>query len=227
MARSSPRRSSTPTRADVSGARTAPDAFLALPRVASGAECRRLDDFTAALELFVFAAAAAPPPSAIDCALGAWVSTGGSILSDPGPPAPPLVGAVLVERGGPAAMLYGPVVINAEIAIAADLVATALETVSRLGVETVFARPQGLDRIWVRFGFIPVPEGALPEALRGRPGAGLFAYRGGSALWSIREAKPDALRAEGRRRAERDRHEAKPIWSQPEGRFSDVRASDD
>jgi hypothetical protein len=77
-----------------------------------------------------------------------------------------------------------------EIAIAADLVATTLETLTRLGTEILFTRPQGLDRIWVRFGFIPVPEGTLPRAFRGRPGAGLFAYRGGSALWSIREVGP-------------------------------------
>jgi hypothetical protein len=213
LARSSPRRSLTPTRADVSGARTAPDAFLAPPRIASGAECGPLDDRAAGLALFAFAAAAAPVLETIDCALGAWVST----------PARRLVGAVLVERAGPAALLHGPVVIvdrplpgvdppppeapggpsaprgtgrrdtspeSPEIAIAADLVATTLETVARLGAETVFTRPQGLERIWVRFGFIPVPEGALPGPLRGRPGAGLFAYRGGSALWSIREAGP-------------------------------------
>mgnify|MGYP003694072771 CR=1 FL=1 len=30
----------------------------------------------------------------------------------------------------------------------------------------------------------PVPEAELPEALRGRPGIGLFGWRGGSALWS-------------------------------------------
>jgi hypothetical protein len=36
----------------------------------------------------------------------------------------------------------------------------------------------------VRLGFIPVPEAELPETLRGRPGIGLFGWRGGSALWS-------------------------------------------
>ena len=45
-----------------------------------------------------------------------------------------------------------------------------------------------LDRVWVRFGFIPVPEVALPSALTGRPGVGLYAWRGGSALWTLREA---------------------------------------
>jgi hypothetical protein len=33
-----------------------------------------------------------------------------------------------------------------------------------------------------------VPEVALPPALAGRPGAGLYAWRGGSALWTLREA---------------------------------------
>jgi hypothetical protein len=41
--------------------------------------------------------------------------------------------------------------------------------------------------VWVRFGFIPLPESSLPPALAGRPGVGLFAWRGGSALWSLRE----------------------------------------
>jgi hypothetical protein len=223
LARSSPGRSSTPTRADVSGARTAPDAFLALPRIAGGVDCGLLDDVTAALQLFAFAAAATPPPSAIDCALGAWLSPEEPPTSGATEPVQPLVGALLIERAGPAAMLHGPVVIverarvgqareplgalpggdpqaspgpghgvaeRPGIAIAADLVAAALELASRRGTETIFVRPQGLDRIWVRFGFIPVPEVALPGALRGRPGAGLFAYRGGSALWSIREARP-------------------------------------
>jgi hypothetical protein len=43
----------------------------------------------------------------------------------------------------------------------------------------------------VRFGFIPVPESTLPPALAGRPGAGLYAWRGGSALWTLREAARD------------------------------------
>jgi hypothetical protein len=39
----------------------------------------------------------------------------------------------------------------------------------------------------VRFGFIPVPESTLPTDLAGRPGAGLYAWRGGTALWTLRE----------------------------------------
>jgi len=91
-------------------------------------------------------------------------------------------------------MLYGPVIdtdASDAFEIAAQLVAVALDHASALGVETVFARPQGLDRVWVRYGFIPVPEGALPAALGGRSGVGLYAWRGGSALWTLRESSRD------------------------------------
>jgi N-acetylglutamate synthase-like GNAT family acetyltransferase len=89
--------------------------------------------------------------------------------------------------------LHGPVVTSEStpLEIAAQLVAAALDHASALGARTVFARPQSLDRVWVRFGFIPVPEGALPAVLAGRPGRGLFAWRGGSALWSLRDTEPD------------------------------------
>jgi len=107
-----------------------------------------------------------------------------------------LVGAVVIEEGGGAALLHGPVVGGAgareavdPMEVAAQLANAAIDHVGARGIKTVFARPQGLDRIWVRFGFIPVPEVSLPDALRGQPGAGLFAYRGGSALWSPRAAR--------------------------------------
>jgi hypothetical protein len=74
------------------------------------------------------------------------------------------------------------------IDVAAQLVAAALDHATALGARTIYVRPQGLDRVWVRFGFIPVPEVALPPALAGRPGVGLYAWRGGSALWTLREA---------------------------------------
>ena len=45
--------------------------------------------------------------------------------------------------------------------------------------------------MWIRYGFIPVPEGALPPALAGRNAAGLYAWRGGSALWTFREPARD------------------------------------
>jgi len=35
--------------------------------------------------------------------------------------------------------------------------------------------------------FIPVPEGVLPASLSARPGDGLYARRGGSAVWSLRD----------------------------------------
>jgi hypothetical protein len=101
------------------------------------------------------------------------------------------LGALLVEPAGPAAMLHGPVVVAPSDAppeqtldAAARLVAEALGQVQAAGIATVFARPQGLDRIWVRSGFIPVPEAELPAGFRGRPGLGLFGWRGGTALWS-------------------------------------------
>ena len=101
-----------------------------------------------------------------------------------------LVGAVLAEQAGRGAMLYGPVValeVEDALEVAAQLVTAALDHASALGVETVFARPQGLDRIWIRHGFIPVPEGALPPALGRQEKIGLYAWRGGTALWTFRE----------------------------------------
>ena len=75
--------------------------------------------------------------------------------------------------------------------VAAQIVAAALDHAAALGVITIYARPQGLDRVWIRFGFIPVPEVALPATLAGRPGVGLYAWRGGTALWTFREAAND------------------------------------
>ena len=70
------------------------------------------------------------------------------------------------------------------IDIAAALLNELLARSTAAGVDTLFTRPQGLDRLWVRAGFIPVPEVELPLVLRGCPGLGLFAWRGGSAIWS-------------------------------------------
>jgi len=119
----------------------------------------------------------------------------------------------VTERAGAAALLHGPVVVESRLGppggarepgaaeidtdpleVAIQLVSAAVDTATASGIETVFARPQGLDRVWVRFGFFPVPEVALPDALRGRGGAGLFAYRGGSALWNPRPEPEEALR---------------------------------
>lgn len=136
------------------------------------------EPWAAALELFRFVGAGAPLPAAVHAGWGAWADDH-------------LVGALLMERAGPAAMLHGPVVVAppgmaAEdvLGVAGELTAQALAHAGSAGIETVFARPQGLDRVWVRVGFIPVPEAELPRDLRGRPGLGLFGWRGGTALWS-------------------------------------------
>jgi len=130
-----------------------------------------------ARSLFDFAAVSWPPTDDIAVAWGA--SDGGQQL----------VGAVLGERSGPAMLLHGPVV-RAEtepLEIASQLVAAVIDHAVASGVVTIFARPQSLDRVWVRFGFIPVPEGTLPSDLAGRAGSGLYAWRGGTALWTLRE----------------------------------------
>ena len=108
-----------------------------------------------------------------------------------------LIGGIAAERAGDTAMLHGPVIVADDggesgrdrLEMAAQLVAASLDHARALGIRTVFARPQGLDRVWVRFGFIPLPESTLPGELRGRAGAGLFAWRGGSALWTLRESE--------------------------------------
>jgi hypothetical protein len=96
-----------------------------------------------------------------------------------------------MERAGATAMLHGPVVVappdmpaDDVLAVAAELTGQALAYTGPAGITTVFARPQSLDRVWVRSGFIPVPEAELPRELSGRPGLGLFGWRGGTALWS-------------------------------------------
>jgi hypothetical protein len=131
--------------------------------------------------LFDFAAVPWPPT---DDAAVAWGATDGGQH---------LIGAVVGERSGVAMLLHGPVV-RAEtepLEIASQLVAAVIDHAVASGVVTLFARPQSLDRVWVRFGFIPVPEGTLPADLAGRPGSGLYAWRGGTALWTLRETVRD------------------------------------
>lgn len=143
---------------------------------------RPLAEGTEARPLFDFAALAWPEPQKLVFAWGAFVATP--------PRGERLAGAVVAEREARALFLHGPVVVAGDepLEIAAQLVTAALDHSTALGGEVVFARPQGLDRVWVRFGFIPVPESTLPAALTGRAGVGLYAWRGGSALWTLREA---------------------------------------
>ncbi len=160
---------------------TAPTPSLAsaiLPRVWQGLGYRLLPDAAAARTLFDFAAVPWPAQDRIAFAWG--VFTGGDRL----------VGALAAESAERAVMFHGPVVVTEDdpLEAAAQLVAAALDHATALGVDTVFTRPLGLDRVWVRFGFIPVPESTLPSVLAGRPGAGLYAWRGGTALWTLRES---------------------------------------
>jgi hypothetical protein len=93
-----------------------------------------------------------------------------------------LIGGVVVEVDGAVGFVHGPVVIEPPggadaLEVAAQLVAPLLEEAGPRGLTTFFTRPQGLDRLWVRFGFVPVPEASVPAALRGRPGTGLHMWR--------------------------------------------------
>ena len=163
-------------------------AAATLPRVWQDVGYRPLADVERARVLFDYAATSWPERPAL--AWGAWMADDGGER---------LVGAVAAERHVTTAMLHGPVVVTEQLGrrdgepadpleIAGQLLGAAIDHATALGAATLYARPQGLDRVWVRFGFIPVPEVALPPALAGRPGAGLYAWRGGSALWTLREA---------------------------------------
>jgi hypothetical protein len=158
-------------------------AAATLPRVWQGIGYRPLPDSAAARPLFDFAAVPWPAASPA-LAWGAYVA---------GARAERLVAAVTGEQHARDLLLHGPVVstdagLTDPLEVAAQLVAATLDHAVALGATTVFARPQGLDRVWVRFGFIPVPEVTLPAQLAGRAGVGLYAWRGGSALWTLREA---------------------------------------
>jgi hypothetical protein len=156
-------------------------ASATLPRAWQGVGYRPLRDPAPARPLFDFAAL--PWPEAPAFAWGAFAAAGGERL----------VGALVAERSGAAVLFHGPVIVTGDgpadpLEAAAQLVAAALDHATALEAATVFARPQGLDRVWVRFGFVPVPEVTLPPALARPGGAGLYAWRGGSALWTLREA---------------------------------------
>lgn len=145
-----------------------------------GTGYRSLPDPSVTRSLFDFTAVPWPEGGHVTFAWGAFAGGGG---------AERLVGAVVGETAGRSTLLHGPVVVGRDdpLEVAAQLLAAVLDHATALGAETVFARPLGLDRVWVRFGFIPVPEGTLPAALAARRGAGLYAWRGGSALWTLRE----------------------------------------
>jgi hypothetical protein len=146
-----------------------------------------------ALDLFRFAGAWAPSAERIESGWAAWEGEH-------------VHGALIVERAGSSAMVHGPVVVAppeapAETAIemAGELLTALLRDAEGARLETLFTRPQGLDRIWVRHGFIPVPEAELPAALRNRPGIGLYGWRGGTALWSATGRGTPRARAAARR----------------------------
>ena len=188
-------RSSTPGRrrpgaaratAPAAGILAAPGGAVSLddavrPRIWQDIDLRPLADATHARPLFDFAAVPWPDPANVAFGWGATTSDG------------TLVAAVLAERAARAVMLHGPLVkldgpaAADALQLASQLLAAALDHMGALGADTAFARPQGLDRVWVRFGFIPVPESALPAALAGGGGPGLYGWRGGSALWTFRE----------------------------------------
>jgi hypothetical protein len=119
--------------------------------------------------LFQFAGAFAPGPDPGELA---WEAEAAGRI----------VGGVLCERHGAQAFIHGPVVVDpppgAEpIEVAAQLVAPLVDAAHAIPLDALFARPQGLDRVWVRLGFVPMPEAFLPSALRGRPGSGLHVWR--------------------------------------------------
>jgi hypothetical protein len=110
-----------------------------------------------------------------------------------------VVGGILVERHGEQGFVHGPVVVEPPRAVeplevAAQLIESLLVQATSVPVNTLFTRPQGLDRLWVRYGFVPVPEASLPTGFRDRPGSGLHAWRR-PGTYTI--AVPDV---EGRRR---------------------------
>ncbi len=156
-----------------------------------GVGYRPLGDPASARALFDFAAVPWPGPEPLALAWGAFVA---------GADGERLVGAIVASAADGDLMLHGPLVSLGDapapdgpdpLDIAAQLVAAALGHAAAAGTGTVFTRPQGLDRVWVRFGFIPVPESTLPAGLAGERGAGLYAWRGGSALWTLREPPRD------------------------------------
>jgi hypothetical protein len=141
--------------------------------------------------LFQFAGAFAPVPDANELAWEAEAA--GRVL-----------GGVLCERMGAQGFVHGPVVVEPPtgiepLEVAAHLVAPLIDLARALPLDSLFTRPQGLDRVWVRLGFVPMPEAFLPPALRGRPGSGLHVWRR-PGTYAVPVPDPEA---EGRRRGRR------------------------
>jgi hypothetical protein len=140
------------------------------PRAWQGVAYRPCQDGAAAVRrLFQFAGAFAPSPDPEEVA---WEAEADGRL----------VGGLLCERRGPHGFIHGPVVVDPPsgtdpLEVAAQLVAALIEQARSLPLDTLYARPYGLDRVWVRRGFVPIPEAFLPPALRGRPGSGLHVWR--------------------------------------------------
>jgi len=140
------------------------------PRTWQGVVYRPCQDGAPAVRrLFQFAGALAPGPDPDELA---WEAEAGGRT----------VGGVLCERRGAHGFIHGPVVVDppagAEpLEVAAQLVAPLVDAARAVPLDALFARPQGLDRVWVRLGFVPMPEAFLPPALRGRPGSGLHVWR--------------------------------------------------
>ena len=149
-------------------------------RAWEGLALRPLEEATAGRSLFDFAAF---PWPTTDNSLVAWGAFAPTATGET------LMGAVIAESAGRVGLLHGPVVVaeREALELAAHLIDAIIDHATAAGVETLFAQPQGLDRLWVRHGFIPVPEGVLPASLSARPGDGLYARRGGSAVWSLRD----------------------------------------
>ncbi len=147
-----------------------PPSRLPEPRVWQGVVYRPCQSGAPAVRrLFQFAGAFAPEPNPEEIA---WEAEA----------ADRIVGGVLCERSGDHAFVHGPVVVNpppgAEpLEVAAQLVSPLVDAARALPLDALFARPQGLDRVWVRLGFVPMPAAFLPPALRGRPGSGLHVWR--------------------------------------------------
>ena len=142
-------------------------------------------------QLFKFAGAFAPDLEPEEMA---WEAQAGDRL----------VGGVLCERRGAHGFVHGPVVVGPPdgvepIEVAAQLVAPLVDSARALPLDSLFTRPQGLDRVWVRLGFVLMPEAFLPATLRGRPGSGPHVWRR-PGTYAVPVPDPEG---EGRRRGRR------------------------